>query len=980
MEPVLICKLLFLKNLPIMKKLILFTLIIIAAAAKQGVNAQQKPALTWKDVAKWRSVKPANTALSPDGRWMAYVTGPVEGDQEVVIRKVSDTTAYRYACGATAPSISFSDDARFVAFKVSAKDAEVKAAKKTNKTLYDKLVIVSLAANTRTEFERVKAFDFAGKNPGWLTIQFAPLETASKEKDAPKGTDALLYDIVTKKSFNLGNVGEYAFNKPGDKLAYTVDANGQNGNGIYLYNTKTGVTSAIDNDKALYKSINWNEEGTAFALLKSNKNEGYKNEVYSIIGVSKLLTEGPVKTVYAGIADKAFTSGMGISGDRKPYWSDDMSAIYFGIRNIEKTDKPKADTTSAKAKPKPVVKKDSSFKAAVKDTAAKPIAKAKTDDIEKPEVTIWNWKDRRLQSAQLVQETADKNFSYLSEYQVAEKRFIQLADSNSRRIIVAPKQFYALGIDNAKYELMSNLSGQDFSDVYLINLKTGSKKLLFGNFYNTGAGSFSMAPNGKLASYYVDGVFYSINLETGEKASLTGKIAASFVNELDDHNVKKVATDNYGWSADSKYALIADNADLWKISADGRSAISLTGNWKARKLEVRNKFRLYPDDKGTDLNKPQYFGVFNNNTKEAGLGVLKGSSIKILFLNNNTYSSMVKASNSAVYAYTKENFNHAPEYFVTASPDLSAAVQVTKNTPDQDKYAWSAGVKLINYVSAKGDSLQAALYLPANYEPGKAYPTITYIYERLTDGLNTYTMPGFPGTGFNKALYTSNGYAVLMPDIKYTINDPGMSAVACVVPAVQAAIATGIADAKKVAIHGHSWGGYQTAFLITQTNIFKAAAAGAPLTDLISMYSLIYWNSGGTNQAIFEASQGRLTPGYWDNLEAFTRNSPIFQIKNVQTPLLLLHNDKDGAVDFTQGIEYYNGLRRLNKPVVMVTYKGENHGIAKMPNRKDYAVRMLEYFDHMLKDKPAPLWWSQGINRIDMDKSLEAGAFEEGDN
>ena len=240
-------------------------------------------------------------------------------------------------------------------------------------------------------------------------------------------------------------------------------------------------------------------------------------------------------------------------------------------------------------------------------------------------------------------------------------------------------------------------------------------------------------------------------------------------------------------------------------------------------------------------------------------------------------------------------------------------------------------------------------------------------------------MPGFPGGGFNKAMYLSNGYAVLEPDIKYKLNDPGMSAVACVVPAVKAAIATGVVDEKNVAIHGHSWGGYQTSFLITQTNIFKAAAAGAPLTNMISMYSLIYWNSGGTNQAIFEASQGRLTPGYWDNWDAFARNSPVYHIKKVQTPLLLLHNDKDGAVDFTQGIEYYNGLRRLNKPVVMITYKGENHGIAKMPNRKDYAVRMMEYFDYMLKGKPAPEWWSKGVNRLDMEKHLETRAFNGGE-
>jgi len=956
------------------KPIILFLLLTVLGL---NVNGQQKPALTWKDVSKWRSIKAGFNTLSPDGQWMAYITGPVEGNQEVVIRKVIDTTIYRYPCGATPNTLTFSDDSKFIAFKASPKDSAVKAAKKTSKVLYDKLVVVSLDANTKTEFDRVKDYSFSGKYPGWLGIQFAPLETASKDKDAAKGADFLLYNVLTKKSFNIGNVNEFAFNKTGDWLAYTVDANGQNGNGTYLRNMQNGIISVVDNDKSVYKSINWNEEGTAFALLKSNKNDAYKNEVYSVIGVSKLQDDAPVVTIYGGLADKLFPAGLGISGDRQPYWSDDLATLFFGIRPIEKVDKPKKDSTlSADLKKGKGIaaKKDSSAK---KDTLNKnnPVA-AKKDDIEKPDMIIWNWQDRRLQSEQQVQEKDDKAYSYLSEYQVNSKQFIQLADSNMRTVDVAPKQVYAIGTDNSKYELQGNLDGQNYEDVYLINLKTGDKKLLFEKFYRNSNRGFSLAPNGKLACYYMEGAFYTIDLETGEKNNVTGKISSSFVDELDDHNVNKPSTQYFGWSSDSKYVLIKDNYDLWRITADGKSALSLTGNWKAKKMRVDYRFSIYQHEKGIDLQKPQYFSVFDRNTKKDGIGRLDGNKINILFMDDYVYGNFTKAINSPVYAYSRENYETSPEVFVTSAPDLSAAKQVTINTPDQSKYAWSSGVKLISYVSANGDTLQAAIYLPANYEPGRAYPTITYIYERLTDGLNTYTMPGFPGTGFNKAVYTSNGYAVLMPDIKYKVNDPGMSAVACVVPAVKAAIETGIVDPKRVAIHGHSWGGYQTSFLITQTNIFKAAAAGAPLTDMISMYSLIYGNAGITNQAIFEGSQGRLTPGYWDNLEAFTRNSPIFHIKNVQTPLLLLHNDQDGAVNFTQGVEYYNGLRRLNKPVVMITYKGENHGIAKLPNRKDYAVRMMEYFDYFLKDKPAPGWWAKGVNHLDMEKYLEARAFD----
>ncbi len=935
-------------------KLILF---VCALSFAGQTYAQQKPALTWKDVSKWTFNR--GNALSPDGQWMAWASGPTEGDLKMTIRKTLDTLSYSYPIGANATGASFSKDSKYAAFRVSAKDAEAKAARKTNKPLFDKLLLVSLADNKQTTFERVRSFSFSGDSPSWIAVQFVAPDGAPKDPAAAKGTDVLLYNLATKKSFNLGNVTEFSFNKAGDQLAYIVDANGQNGNGIFLRDMKTGITTALDNDKASYKSINWNEAGNAFALLKSNKDEKYKDEVFSIIGISKINGDLTSKVVYNGISDSAFPKGMGINTNASPYWSDDQTTLFFGINTLAKKEdkKPegKADS-AAKAKPEP-----------------------KKEDIEKPDMIIWNWQDKRLQSAQQTQEMRDKNFNYTSSYRVADNKFTQLADSNLRSVNVAPKQLYAIGYDNNNYELMGNLDGQSYMDVYVIDLKSGAKKRLFEKMYATnGGGRLVFAPNGKVASYYMDGAFYSINLETGQTANLTGNIKASFVNELDDHNINKPSTGNLGWSSDSKYALIMDNYDLWKISADGKSVVPLSDNWKSKKSEVAGRLRIYQDEKGTDLSKDQYFSVFNVKNKKGGIGILPAgkNKIDILFMDDNAYGSFAKAENGKVFVYTKSNYQESPAFYASTSSDLAAPKKVNSNTPDQAKYAWTSGVKLINYVSANGDSLQAALYLPANYVAGKSYPTITYIYERLTDGLNNYTMPGFPGGGFNRAMYLSNGYAVLEPDIKYKLNDPGMSAVACVVPAVKAAVATGIVDEKNVAIHGHSWGGYQTSFLITQTNIFKAAAAGAPLTNMISMYSLIYWNSGGTNQAIFEASQGRLTPGYWDNWDAFARNSPVYHIKKVQTPLLLLHNDKDGAVDFTQGIEYYNGLRRLNKPVVMITYRGENHGIAKLPNRKDYAVRMMEYFDYMLKGKPAPEWWSKGVNRLDMEKHLEPRAFD----
>jgi len=329
-----------------------------------------------------------------------------------------------------------------------------------------------------------------------------------------------------------------------------------------------------------------------------------------------------------------------------------------------------------------------------------------------------------------------------------------------------------------------------------------------------------------------------------------------------------------------------------------------------------------------------------------------------------------KAKDADVYLYTRQTSVDFPNYYV-ANADFKGGRQITDANPQQKEFAWTSGVKLINYTSAKGDKLQGALYLPANYQPGKKYPLLVTIYEKRSNLANTYVSVNETSTP-NRSLYTSRGYAVLDPDIVYRVNDPGMSAVWCVIPAVKAAIGTGMIDSTNVGLWGHSWGGYQTAFLVTQTNIFKAAIAGAPLTNMVSMYASVYWNTGNSDAGIFESSQGRFKGNFIDNYEAYIRNSPVFHADKVKTPLIILADDKDGAVDFNQGITYYNTLSQLKKNVILLEYVGENHGLARPVNMKDYAARQKEWFDHYLKAAAAPDWITKGIPRIKLEDELKA--------
>jgi dipeptidyl aminopeptidase/acylaminoacyl peptidase len=322
-----------------------------------------------------------------------------------------------------------------------------------------------------------------------------------------------------------------------------------------------------------------------------------------------------------------------------------------------------------------------------------------------------------------------------------------------------------------------------------------------------------------------------------------------------------------------------------------------------------------------------------------------------------------------VWAFTRQTFTTFPDWHA-ADAWLANPRRLTDANPQQRDVAWSTGARLVSYrCDNDGPEMQGALFLPAGYEEGKRYPTLTYIYERLSQGLHAYAQPNATRYA-NPSVYTSRGYAYFMPDISYRLDDPGRSAVWCVVPAVKAAIATGIVDPANVGLQGHSWGGYQTSFITTQTDLFKTAIAGAPLTDMVSMFSSVYWNTGGTNQSIFISSQGRFRSSYAKNPDAYLRNSPNRFAANVNIPFMILHNDRDGAVDFNQGITYYNTLRELGKEVVLLEYVGENHGLARPTNQKDYAVRMLEWFDHFLQGKPAPEWLQEGVPRLKMEEHL----------
>lgn len=968
-------------------KLRIATALCLGLGLVMAADTPAPRALTVPDLVAWKHIQ--SPSVSQDGKWFAYRLAPSEGSAEVVIRNLATGTEQRFPIGdpsAAAPPINpaapptpaaaaagaagtdplISADGRWAVFHAYPTTQQAKRLKHDRRPIQTRAILVELSTGKKTEFEKVRRFAFNGDASTHLAMQRYGPEApgggaaggangaGAAAADRPTGSDLLLYQLATGAEMNIGNVSDFAFDKKGDWFAYLIDAADKAGNGIEVRNMNTGATLPLDSAQASYRSISWTEKGDALATLRGADDKAFEDKLYTLVAFKDFAANGPAtKVVFDPKQDSSFPSGMTISPNRPPAWHEDLSEITFGIHEAKgKKKNGAADATSNG------------------DDSARPNAANTQDQPDLPDLVIWHYKDPRLQSQQQVQENADKNFSFLCAYVPGSKKFVRLADETMRTANLTPQQRYVMGVDIRDYEREGNLDGRRYEDVYVVDPLTGQRKVALHKAQHV----MTESPDGTKFLYYNDGVFYSYDMDSGKSTDLTSKIPSKFWDTEDDHNQVKPPTQSLGWSKDSSAVILSDGWDLWKAPVAGQ-AVNLTGNGTKDKIRYRRIFRLDPDERGIDLSAPLYVTAYGEWTKKGGIGLIEPgkSGVKVLQWGDAAYSQLIKAKSADVYLYTRETVTDYPNYYATNAM-LENGKEVTDADPQQKDFLWSKGVRLVDYQSTRGEKLQAALYLPANYEPGKHYPTIVYIYEKLSQGANTYPQPAF--NGFNIAHYTSNGYAVLEPDIVYKVNDPGMSAVACVVPAVKAAIATGIVDAANVGLQGHSWGGYQTAFLVTQTDIFKAAIAGAPLTDMVSMYSLIYRNTGGTNQAIFESSQGRFAGGYWDNMDAYIRNSPVYHAKNVHTPLIILANDKDGAVDQTQGIEYFNTLRRLEKPVILLEYKGENHNLRIPKNQKDYTVRMREWFDHYLMGKPAPEWMEKGVPLLEMKDHLEPRVTE----
>jgi dipeptidyl aminopeptidase/acylaminoacyl peptidase len=331
--------------------------------------------------------------------------------------------------------------------------------------------------------------------------------------------------------------------------------------------------------------------------------------------------------------------------------------------------------------------------------------------------------------------------------------------------------------------------------------------------------------------------------------------------------------------------------------------------------------------------------------------------------------SLAKAEDADVYGYIVQAYDDSPDIFV-AGPDLSNARQVTTTNPFQSDYAWGRS-ELIEYVTDKGRRLQGSLIYPAGYVPGKQYPMIVYNYELLSQNVHRYVAPS-DRSYYNTAVFMSQGYFVLQPDIVFRMRQPGWSVVECIGAAVEKVIEMGVVDPERIGIIGHSMGGFNTSFVATNTHgMFAAAVAGAPITDLVSYYGDHHWGSGIAETDHIETGQERMEVALYEDLQAYIDNSAVYNAHQMTVPLLLEAGDEDGIIAWYQSIMLYNIARRAKRNVVMLGYLGEDHGLRQEENQRDYQQRILAWFGHYLKGEPAEPWITEGKSFLERDAELK---------
>ena len=911
-------------------------LIITLIGAHQLGFAETKKAMTFQDIMRFREIHDA--VLSNSGLWAAYSAEPDRGDGEAVIKDLKNGKEYTLERG-TKPV--FSTDSSWVG--VILKPEALKALADGKEKPKNGIALLELSTGSVSKVENVKSFAFS-EDSSWVAYHlYKKEEKEQKENKEEKraeskdtGTDLVLRNLSSNKEIFIPYVSEYCFDKSSRFLAYTtLKPEGKDNSLSFmdLASDPEGHEDIIREDGIGFSALTWTEEGSRLAFSASEESKEKTGNVCLYIW------DGADKNLRQALSSSSAPEGWVLPEKSNLSWSEDSRRLYFGFMPKEIAEAGGISIDNEKEKEEP--KQEDLY-----DVSA---------ILEKRGVDVWHWDDPLINTHQKNMWPRIKEQTYLAVYHTDTGEFIQLADRDMPRVLTNENENYALGFRDAPYRKMVTWYGQ-LNDLYLVNLKDGSRTLIVSRFEDRA----SLSPEGRFVVYYKDKDWHVFDTSNKESRKLTENIEAPFYDEDHDYPSKVPGYGAAGWLEKDEAVLIYDKYDIWKFPAVEGQPENVTDGF-GRKNDITFRIiRLDPEKEFFSRSERLLVSSYHNHEKNWGFyrAQLNKKGVEKLLEEKKRFQFIAKARDADTLLYTRESYTEFPDLWVS-DLNLNSPEKISDVNPQIKDFAWGSA-ELVEWESDDGIPLQGVLIKPGNYEPGKRYPVVVYFYRFFSQRLYEFNQvvinhrPCFP-------FYASNGYALFLPDIRFDIGTPGFSATKCLVSGIHKIIDMGVADPDAVGLHGHSWSGYQTAFVVTQTDIFKCAVAGAPVSNMTSSYGGIRWGSGMARLFQYEKTQSRIGASLWERRDLYIENSPLFFADRINTPLCIIFGDEDGAVPWYQGIELYLAMRRLEKDCVFLQYRGEPHHPQKYANKLDWFKKIKEYFDHYLKGAEGPEWITRGV-------------------
>lgn len=915
--------------------------------------AQERQTLTFPDLMKVRQVR--SPSISPDGAWVALAAVPDRGDGEVLVYEAEGDAVHSIPRGSS-PVIS--QDGRWVAARLEPA-FEARETAEGGDAPRPGLALLNTGSGEISEWAEVQRFAFSSDG-GWLArLHHAPGDgeeggqEAGDPEEAPQeevrvrkdpGTLMVLRDLSSGEEMEIAHVKTFSFHPEAGWLAFVVETPDGEGDGVFVQSLEGGSEVSLLEAGTFLQvdALSWWEEGEALAWVSAQEDESGQ-------AGPGTLSFWDGESVHPVALGEALPAGWEIPLDTRLQWSQDGRRLFYGAR-------PAADSESG---PKEEGEEEEAFD---------PYDMEKI--LEGREVDVWHTEDPYINPNQKVMWSRLQRRTHTGVYHLEEGRAIQLGDEDLQIQGYPDNPRRALASTDLPYRKESTWTGGN-EDIYLVDLETGARTLVVERYGGGGsaanswigayASSMSLSPEGRYLVWFMDDHWHLHDAEAGTTRNLTQGLDVAFFDVDHDYPSPRGGHGIGGWVEDDAAVLIHDKYDLWRFPTDGGRPVNLTeGRGRAmetvlRVLPVDPELDAYPDNGRIHLSsfdwKDKSFGFFATRARRGGLETLLDQEKR--------FQLVEKARDEDRLLFTREDYDEFPDLWV-ADLDFGNARKVTDVNPGLlERFAWGSSI-LVEWTSDDGIPLQGVVILPGNYEEGKRYPVLTYFYRFFSQRLHEFNQPvinhrpSFP-------IYASDGYIVFLPDVRFEVGRPGISSLKSVVPGVKKLVEMGLADPEALGLHGHSWSGYTTSYIVTQTDIFAAAVAGAPVSNMTSAYGGIRWGSGLARQFQYEQTQSRLSGSLWEARPDYIENSPLFYTDKIRTPLVIMHGDEDEAVPWYQSIEFYLALRRTGKEAVFLQYRGEPHHPQKYANKLDYSMKMKAFFDHYLKGAPAPDWWAEGV-------------------